>query len=310
MKFYLNDIGGLGNRMFIYSLFLSLKKAYQSKVFIVSKKSKSDVSSDELFRLTSDNSFFEHRIDFNSLHMEFKNFIEHVIFYIRKRTVSKDCSNSFELEKHSQSFINKIGYIKVTDGYIPFKVNNNIHEYFCTGYFQSKKYWDNVEDLVNKSFYHPELIDDRNNVFLKTIQNSNSVCVHVRLGDYVNNEVARKKHYVCTPEYFKKAIDQAQKDLKKPLFIVFTNDIAQAKSIFSDYPNMVYSKDDNEALVDLQLMIQCKNFIISNSTFSWWAQYLSRNHNKVVYAPSKWYNDNTVTDLYDDNWIIINVEEE
>lgn len=58
-------------------------------------------------------------------------------------------------------------------------------------------------------------------------------------------------------------------------------------------------------------MYLCKHYIISNSTFSWWAQYLSRNENKVVIAPSKWFNEGygIEPDLYDKEWILINIDE-
>ena len=54
-------------------------------------------------------------------------------------------------------------------------------------------------------------------------------------------------------------------------------------------------------------MTSCKHFIISNSTFSWWMQYLSEYGNKKVIAPSKWYKncENFSVPLLEDDFILI-----
>ena len=56
----------------------------------------------------------------------------------------------------------------------------------------------------------------------------------------------------------------------------------------------------------LQLMINCKHFIIPNSSFAWWSAWLNNNTDKVVIAPKNWFNmDIDTSDLIPDNWIRI-----
>lgn len=57
----------------------------------------------------------------------------------------------------------------------------------------------------------------------------------------------------------------------------------------------------------LAVMSKCKHFIIGNTTFGWWAQYLSENDDKIVVAPSRWMNVDMPIDIYQDNWHLIEV---
>ena len=53
-------------------------------------------------------------------------------------------------------------------------------------------------------------------------------------------------------------------------------------------------------------MSMCDDFIIANSTFSWWGAWLG-NRGKVI-APKKWFGENLnhdTKDLYCPDWILI-----
>lgn len=118
-------------------------------------------------------------------------------------------------------------------------------------------------------------------VFGQNITTLNQVAIHVRRGDYVGNSF-----YVDlseTPYY-----EQAMMEFPDADFLVFSDDISWCKKqpIFA---GCEFSEGHTE-VEDLNLMASCTGHIIANSSFSWWAAYLSPNGGKVI-APKLWYAD-------------------
>lgn len=180
--------------------------------------------------------------------------------------------------------------------------------YYINGYFQSSKYFDEFRDILYDDFTPIKGVELKNHDLFERIIGSNSVCVTIRRGDYVTNEKTRKRFYVCDEKYFKDAVERVKKEIHNPILFIFSDDIEWAKSNLSfDLPTFYESGDDTVSQ-KLLLMSSCKHFIISNSSFSWWAQYLSKNLNKRVYAPNKWYANGIKCSIYDNqNWIKIEV---
>ena len=59
-----------------------------------------------------------------------------------------------------------------------------------------------------------------------------------------------------------------------------------------------------EAVADMNLMALCRGFVLSNSTYSWWAQYLA-GAGRTVWAPDRWYAHTKETALYQPRWQLI-----
>ena len=138
-------------------------------------------------------------------------------------------------------------------------------------YLQDPKYFEDCNDEI-KALYRQGVGKE-----------INQVAIHVRRGDYVGN-----KFYVdlMKTDYY----EQAMALFPGCEFLVFSDDIewCKAQEIFAGCE----FSEGNSALEDLNLMASCNGHIIANSSFSWWAAYISPYTQKVV-APSKehWYAD-------------------
>ncbi len=148
---------------------------------------------------------------------------------------------------------------------------------------------------------------DANMALLSSIQNTNSVCVHIRRGDYLNPENARLQ--VCDMEYYVRAIQYIDSHAEAPTYYVFSNtheDIEYIRQNFQLGVEVTYVDLSNPDYEEFRLMCHCKHFVISNSTFSWWASLLSENSSKIVIAPSRWTSfDEKIESILRDDLVLI-----
>lgn len=160
---------------------------------------------------------------------------------------------------------------------------------FVRGYFQHPGNFDSIRQILLREFT-PKLPPLESNKELYAVAaRENSVCVSVRRGDYLSEQY-RRDFYVCTPEYFQRAIEKMRGFIENPTFIFFSNDIEWLReNIRVADCECYYESGADPVWETLRLMYSCHHFIISNSTFAWWAQYLGRRNDKRVIGPSRWY---------------------
>lgn len=204
-------------------------------------------------------------------------------------------------------YMEKVGLYYLDLGYYPFpkKCKKNI---IVSGNFESEKYFSEIKEQLMQEITPRTALKGKNLELMNLILEKNSVCISVRRGDFVDDSDNSKLLNVCTKHYFVNAINRVKELVEYPVLFFFSDDIAWAKenlkfdveSYFEDGTDPVWEK--------LRLMYSCKHFIISNSTFSWWAQYLGKNPEKIVIAPSKWYNSEYVPDIIQREWEFVEVD--
>ena len=174
---------------------------------------------------------------------------------------------------------------------------------FVNGFFENRAYFDHIRPILLKELQprHAPLQD--NAALYEAIAQRESVCVSVRRGDYLS-AVYSKGFYVCDEAYFQRAIDAIKKRVHDPLFVFFSDDIDWVRTHLKVPEGSLFERGDDPVWEKLRLMSSCKHFIISNSSFSWWAQYLGQHAEKLVVSPVRWFNEPSWTShLIDDSFI-------
>lgn len=299
--------GGLGNQMFIYAFCRMLQKKYGQKAELdISASDHGDFALDNFYVNCDEVTFIDDK-DYFKKKYPLRFFIMRAYVSILMR-VEKNISVKSKafIEAHMQRLINYFGYYIAIDGYVPMRFNSPAKNIVVDGYFQSERYFRDAGDLIRKEFKVAAPVEEINKPLLQEIINTNSVCVHIRRGDYFSVEQF-KNHAVCTIEYYQAAFEKMKTLTPDGTFFVFSDDIAWVKDNVPFSSPVCYIENKNPAYEELRLMYSCKHFIISNSSFSWWAQYLSDNEDKIVIAPDRWYMNDIRADVYMDNWLVIPV---
>lgn len=187
-------------------------------------------------------------------------------------------------------------------------------------FFQSEKWFENYkdevwlsllfEDTVKRQVYHKYLY-----MFQKL-----TIGIGIRLGDFIGHG----DFYQIDPDWYISALNTYFPNWEEKYnVVVFSDDIKMGREIFKDFPfeyaepNGTETHKDNfkyyhgDASEQLILGYMMDNFIIGNSTFSWWQAWLS-NHNKkssTVIHSGKVFSETgnmkhiNTKDYYPERWI-------
>jgi hypothetical protein len=199
-------------------------------------------------------------------------------------------------------------------------LNNQQQVKMLVGYFQSSKYFDLYKDKIfqllkigNKQLILKVLYENKINF-------DNTISLHFRLGDY---KKFPEIYPILTAEYYINSINCVlsqttgqQKQKKDILYFCEESDLTEVLQIIIHlqqvFTELTFERVDN-TLTDWQqmlLMSLCKDNVIANSTFSWWAAYFNPNPCKTVCYPDTWFNPkagNNTADLCPEDWTAISL---
>lgn len=283
---------GLGNQMFQYAFYVALKH-HQPDTKI-------------------DASIYRYRPSHNGYELE-------RIFAIHpEHATITECNQLADVRKDLFSEIRRaLGWGKRTTGQLVIEPDpaqgwcpKLLHADNCylQGYWQSEKYFAEVKEQVRQDFQFCLPLSPEDEQWAKQIQNSNSVSVHIRRGDYLKKR--RVEDYnVCSVSYYRSAVKTIQAQVEHPVFYVFSDEPewGKAQEIFPEGTIFVSGHTGEKAYIDMQLMSLCRHHIIANSSFSWWGAWLGQQEETITIAPDTWFRNRPRPDIIPQEWTTIDV---
>ena len=155
---------------------------------------------------------------------------------------------------------------------------------YLDGYWQNELYFSNIREELLRDLTSISSMSELGVVYMEGIKKSNSVSLHVRRGNYLN----LKNFNVLDIDYYMKAVEYIRKNVEKPTFYIFSDDLEWCKNSLGFLDNCIFVDSTKTEIDDLKLMSFCKHNIIANSSFSWWGAWLNQNCKKTVIAPKGW----------------------
>ena len=167
------------------------------------------------------------------------------------------------------------------------------------GYYQNEQYFEKYSENIKGLFGPPLEFINKIRTEIPVIFNTEVTVINVRRGDYL---LYPNYHPVVSPEYIFKALHL----VPSKQYLIASDDIPWCKEHLN-LPNAIYL-EGWKSHEQLWIMAMCHHFIISNSSFSWWAAYLSRHPGKAVIAPETWFGPEAPQDwsyMYCKDWTIL-----
>ncbi|HEX7724632.1 MAG TPA: alpha-1,2-fucosyltransferase [Candidatus Paceibacterota bacterium] len=175
---------------------------------------------------------------------------------------------------------------------------------YLDGFFQNETHFKSIEKEIRADFTFAQPIQDSAKSLVTELSQSNTVCVHVRRTDFVTAGM-----WIGT-EYYQTAAEEILRRFPHAAFFVFSDDIEWCRTNLTFLPRATFVGEEYAGYKHahyLQLMTKCNHFIIPNSTFAWWAAWLSVRGGKTVIAPKLWRTGpkTTSSDIVPPGWIVI-----
>ena len=162
---------------------------------------------------------------------------------------------------------------------------------YLVGYWACEKYYADILERLRSEICFPSCanaeLDDKNKTMMNKMEQTQSVSVHIRRGDYLEGANCALYGNICTEEYYDEAIAHMKEKFPSAKFFFFSDDIPYVRKHYqSDNYEMIDWNHGKDSFYDMMLMSRCRHNICANSTFSFWGARLNPCKNKTMIRPS------------------------
>ena len=293
--------GGLGNQLFAIALYLKLKTLGYEVYLDKSQFNKHNVHdgfiADSLFDIGID---FAKERDVNYLKYGIKTENKHLVSILsrfpQRGRIFLKMSKEYSQYKSGSYYTYDKSIFSMDDKYL-------------VGHWQNPIYFSDIKPLLLEklTFKHQliESLDYSKKNLLKEISEPKSVCVHVRGSDFIGTI-----HETVDYSYYLNAISLISNKVSDLKFYFFSDDHILLNNILNKLLVLKFNYsvvEKGNTFDDFILMSFANHYIIPNSTFSWWAAYLSKKIDKKVIIPKFWTKDDLSASISikDEGWITL-----
>lgn len=176
--------------------------------------------------------------------------------------------------------------------------------YDLDGWFQSEKYFD--INLTKYFFeFEPKFLVALRLKF-QSVFEKKTILISIRRGDFVHHP----DYFQLPINYYINALIDNFPDWRNKNLVILSDDVDYCKFHFSFLENVFFA-DNLNAIEQLAIASLCDDFIISNSTFSWWCAWLGEKESSKIIRPLHYFTESknkidNDKDYFPERWKIYN----
>lgn len=171
------------------------------------------------------------------------------------------------------------------------------------GYWQGESYFDS--DLALQTYAHLRVdVEPRldQNLLARLRASPNSIALHVRRRDYGHMGLCRNSYYIAAIEHLRANHPDAE-------LYVFSDEPNYTRHLLNSRGLAFTPVASGSDLGDLYLMSLCRNFVISNSSYSWWGAWFGEKCGTkpagLVVAPKEWVTIDATPSPCPARWLLV-----